>query len=501
MSCVSFISRLPKSTSLIRSNITTATKACVTSTTNTPQNRWIHSNQKMQRISPQQQQQQSSSSSQANNAFAAMAATALGLGSVGMVAACEKSQKDPMTKYATQNQASTAIPTSTPTDKIIATSPSTSTSASTSIPSDTSSSSPNLSSVQAISPDILAQKVEDDQTADEARLEEAALRAKKHAGGLKIFSGNGNMALSLEIAKTLGINLGKATVGRFADGEVNVNIHENVRGKDVYIIQPTCPPVNDNIMELLLMVSTLNRASARRITVVIPYYGYARQDRKMQARVPISAADVARLLEAMGIDRVIAVDLHCGQIQGFFGPRVPVDNLDGGVVGLDHFGGKDLHNPVVVSPDAGGVYRAKKFKEGLTHRYEMNDIGLAMIIKQRARAGTVDTMDLVGDVNDCDCILVDDMIDTAGTICKAAAVLKQKGARRVFAFASHGLLSGPGNERIANSEMEECVILNTIPSSPQREANDKLVVLSVAPLLAQTIFNVHAKKSISALFK
>eukprot|EP00555_Chaetoceros_dichaeta_P013449 CAMPEP_0198256648 /NCGR_PEP_ID=MMETSP1447-20131203/6512_1 /TAXON_ID=420782 /ORGANISM="Chaetoceros dichaeta, Strain CCMP1751" /LENGTH=465 /DNA_ID=CAMNT_0043943343 /DNA_START=135 /DNA_END=1532 /DNA_ORIENTATION=- len=356
--------------------------------------------------------------------------------------------------------------------------------------------------IQATSPDeLMKAATATELPIEETRFNEAAHKARRHAGGLKLFSGNGNMALSLEIAKTLGLNLGKATVGRFADGECNVRILENVRGKDVYVVQPTCPPVNDNIMELLLMVSTLNRASARRITVVIPYYGYARQDRKMQARVPISAADVARLLEAMGVDRVIAVDLHCGQIQGFFGPRVPVDNLDGGIVGIDHFGGKDLHNPVVVSPDAGGVYRAKKFKEGLAYKYDMDDIGLAMIIKQRARAGTVDSMDLVGDVNDCDCIIVDDMIDTAGTICKAAAVLKEKGARRVFAFASHGLLSGPGNERIAASKMEECVILNTIPSSPQREANDKLVVLSVAPLLAQTIFNVHAKKSISALFK
>jgi len=338
-------------------------------------------------------------------------------------------------------------------------------------------------------------------TAEEKKLEDAAIAARKHAGGLKLFSGNGNIALSQEIAKILGINLGKATVGRFADGEVNVMIHENVRGKDVYIIQPTCPPVNENLMELLLMVSTLNRASARRITVVIPYYGYARQDRKMQARVPISAADVARLLEAMGIDRVIAVDLHCGQIQGFFGPRVPVDNLDGGIVGINHFGDKDLHNPVIVSPDAGGVYRAKKFMEGLSYKFGWDNIGLAMIIKQRVRAGHVDQMDLVGDVNDSDCIIVDDMIDTAGTICKAAEVLKEKGARRVFAFASHGLLSGPGNDRIANSVMEECVILNTIPSSQERDANQKLVQLSVAPLLAQTIFNIHAKKSISALFK
>lgn len=391
-----------------------------------------------------------------NSTFASLAAATLGVGSAATIAFCEKTQTE------TKKEGTY---------------------------------------IQATSPEQLLNQGGIEISKEEKRLEEAVSKAKKHAGGLKLFSGNGNLALSMEIARTLGINLGKATVGKFADGEVNIQIHENVRGKDVYIIQPTCPPVNNNLMELLLMVSTLNRASARRITVVIPYYGYARQDRKMQARVPISAADVARLLEAMGIDRVIAVDLHCGQIQGFFGPRVPVDNLDGGIVGIDHFGGKDLHNPVIVSPDAGGVYRAKKFKEGLAHKYDMPDIGLAMIIKQRARAGTVDQMDLVGDVKDCDCIIVDDMIDTAGTICKAAAVLKEKGARRVFAFASHGLLSGPGNDRIARSAMEECVILDTIPSSPQREANEKLVVLSVAPLLAQTIFNIHAKKSISALFR
>eukprot|EP00560_Eucampia_antarctica_P001207 CAMPEP_0197831664 /NCGR_PEP_ID=MMETSP1437-20131217/11457_1 /TAXON_ID=49252 ORGANISM="Eucampia antarctica, Strain CCMP1452" /NCGR_SAMPLE_ID=MMETSP1437 /ASSEMBLY_ACC=CAM_ASM_001096 /LENGTH=463 /DNA_ID=CAMNT_0043434683 /DNA_START=48 /DNA_END=1439 /DNA_ORIENTATION=+ len=412
--------------------------------------------------------------------FSAAFAAAVGIGGSATLAMCEKLQ-DPMTKYQVQSverQHTAEL--------------------------EQQQNSAKVAGIEATSPLRDPSKAQNDSTElteKEARLEAAALKAKKHAGGLKIFSGNGNMTLALEIAQILGINLGKATVGQFADGETNVMIHENVRGKDCYVIQPTCPPVNDNIMELLLMVSTLNRASARRITVVIPYYGYARQDRKMQARVPISAADVARLLEAMGIDRVIAVDLHCGQIQGFFGPRVPVDNLDGGFVGIDHFGDKDLHNPVIVSPDAGGVYRAKKFKEGLMHKYEKHDIGLAMIIKQRARAGTVDQMDLVGDVKDCDCIIVDDMIDTAGTLCKAADVLKSKGARRVFAFASHGLLSGPGNHRIANSELEECVILNTIPSSPQRTANDKLVELSVAPLLAQTIFNIHAKKSISALFK
>lgn len=434
-----------------------------------------------------------SSSSNNGAAFAASAAAAATLlGGAASVALCEKNLKDPMTVYAVnatknaqqfvgEQEEEEETPLELPVEE-------------------SQESNDDNTYIAATSPKV-EHSVSADMTIEEARLEAATAKAKRHSAGLKLFSGNGNMGLSLEVAKVLGINLGKATVGRFADGEVNVMIHENVRGKDVYIIQPTCPPVNDNLMELLLMVSTLNRASARRITVVIPYYGYARQDRKMQARVPISAADVARLLEAMGIDRVIAVDLHCGQIQGFFGPRVPVDNLDGGIVGIDYFGDKDLHNPVVVSPDAGGVYRAKKFKEGLTHKFDMHDIGLAMIIKQRARAGTVDKMDLVGEVKDCDCIIVDDMIDTAGTLCKAADVLVAKGAKRVFAFASHGLLSGPGNDRIANSKMEECVILNTIPSSPQRSANEKLTELSVAPLLAQTIFNIHAKKSISALFK
>lgn len=175
--------------------------------------------------------------------------------------------------------------------------------------------------------------------------------------GIKLFTGNSNRRLAQDVANQLGMGLGKITVGRFSDGEVNVMINENVRGKDVYIIQPTSPPVNETLMELLLMISTMRRASAKKITAVIPYYGYARQDRKMQARVPISAADVARLLEAMGVDRVVAVDLHCGQIQGFFGPRVPVDNLDGGTVGVSYFGDMDLVNPVIVSPDAGGVYR------------------------------------------------------------------------------------------------------------------------------------------------
>jgi ribose-phosphate pyrophosphokinase len=380
-------------------------------------------------------------------------------------------------------------------------------------------------------------------------------------GGLKLFTGNSNKPLADDIASHLGINLGKITVGHFADGEVNVVINENVRGKDVYIVQPTSPPVNETLMELLLMISTMRRASAQKITAVIPYvfcsmfflsflvcdvsvslsrsitaclhsltlydtsltiifpsinhqlipqyshyllpyryYGYARQDRKLQARVPISAADVARLLEAMGVDRVVAVDLHCGQIQGFFGPRVPVDNLDGGTVGVSYFGDMDLINPCVVSPDAGGVYRAKQFRDGMSKKYDV-EAGLAMIVKQRSKASQIDSMDLVGNVDGCDVIIVDDMVDTAGTLCKAAGVLKEKGARRVFAFASHGVFSGPAASRISKSALTELVVLDTVPLNEESAMTGKITQLSVGPLLAQAIYNLHNKKSISALFK
>jgi ribose-phosphate pyrophosphokinase len=317
---------------------------------------------------------------------------------------------------------------------------------------------------------------------------------------LKIFAGNSNKLLAKDIANHLGMDLGKITCSRFKDGEINVVINENVRGKDVYVIQSTAPPVNETVMELLLMISTMRRASARKITAVIPYYGYARQDRKMQARVPISAADIARLLEAMGVDRVVAVDLHCGQIQGFFGPRVPVDNLDGGTCGVQYFGDIDLKRPVVVSPDAGGVYRAKRFKEELMRKYE-KDCGLAMIIKQRVAAGEIDRMDLVGNVAGSDVIIVDDMIDTAGTLCKAAAVLKEKGANRVFAFATHGLFSGNAPATIAASQLTEVVVLDTVRLSEEAAATGKITQLSVAPLLSTAIYNIHNKKSVSALFK
>ena len=323
---------------------------------------------------------------------------------------------------------------------------------------------------------------------------------QNQASAMKIFTGNSNIPLAKNVASELGLSLGKITVSKFADGEVNVMVNENVRGKDVYIIQPTSPPVNETLMELLLMISTMRRASARKITAVIPYYGYARQDRKMQARVPISAADVARLLEAMGVDRVISVDLHCGQIQGFFGPRVPVDNLDGGTVGVTYFGDMDLVNPVIVSPDAGGVYRAKQFREALSKKHDV-DCGLAMIVKQRAKANEIERMDLVGSVDGCDAIIVDDMVDTAGTLCKAAEMLQQQGARRVYAFASHGVFSGPAPSRIANSVLTELVVLDTVPLSAESAATGKITQLQVGPLLARAIYNIHNKKSISALFK
>jgi ribose-phosphate pyrophosphokinase len=323
-----------------------------------------------------------------------------------------------------------------------------------------------------------------------------------------LFTGNANPALAKEIAGLLGKSLGEIRVGRFADGETSVRVLENVRGKDVFVVQPTCQPVNEHLMELLLMISTMRRASADKITAIIPYYGYARQDRKMTSRVPISAADVARLLEALGVDRVVAVDLHSGQIQGFFGPRVPVDNLEAGFVSVEYFARKGLVSPVIVSPDAGGVYRAKTFREALAHRMRpaaageaAPDVGLAMIIKQRPRAGEIERMDLVGTVEGSDCIIVDDMIDTAGTLATAAAVLKENGARRVFAMASHGLFSGPASERIARSQLEEVVVTNTVPLNPDARTNAKIVQLSVATLLAETIKRVHTKRSVSQLFK
>eukprot|EP00823_Brevimastigomonas_motovehiculus_P006583 TRINITY_DN5470_c0_g1_i1.p1 TRINITY_DN5470_c0_g1~~TRINITY_DN5470_c0_g1_i1.p1 ORF type:complete len:465 (-),score=86.95 TRINITY_DN5470_c0_g1_i1:194-1588(-) len=318
---------------------------------------------------------------------------------------------------------------------------------------------------------------------------------------MKIFSGRANEPLAREIADYLGIPLGNAKLHSYADGEIGIQVNENIRGKDIYIVQPTCPPgVNDNLIELLLMISTMRRASASRITAVLPYYGYARADRKMQARVPISAADVARLIESMGADRVIAVDLHCGQIQGFFSPSTPCDNLDGHIIAVPYFQNLGLKSEttVVVSPDAGGVYRAKQFRDSL--KLHGVDAGMAMIIKQRVRANEVGKMDLVGQVKGMDCIMVDDMIDTAGTLTHAATELKQAGAKRVFAFASHGLFSHPAYERIAKSDLEQVVVCNTIPLRKSTTSPEKIVQISIAPLLAEAIARVHTRKSVSELF-
>lgn len=316
---------------------------------------------------------------------------------------------------------------------------------------------------------------------------------------LAIFAGPANRELAEEVADGLGVNLSQISIKKFADGEIGIRVNENVRGKDCYVIQPTCPPnVNDHVMELLLMISTLRRASAGTITAVVPYYGYARQDRKMHSRVPISAADMARLLESMGVDRVVAVDLHCGQIQGFFSPSVPVDNLEGHVVGMSWFVAQGLSskNTAVVSPDAGGVYRAKQFREGLATMGV--DAGLAMIIKQRSQDTTIQSMDLVGDVKDKDVIIVDDMIDTAGTLTKAAQELKEMGAKRVYAFATHGIFSGPAYERIKNSVIEKVVVTNSIPLQPGAPSN--ILQLSIANLLSESIARIHLQKSVSELF-
>jgi len=319
---------------------------------------------------------------------------------------------------------------------------------------------------------------------------------------MKIFSGTANIPLATEIAKELGVELGNLSIKSYADGEIGIQVHENVRGKDIYIIQPTCPPgVNDNLMELILLVSTMKRASARKITAVIPYFGYARQDRKMQSRVPISAADVCRLLEAMGVDRVVAVDLHCGQIQGFFSPRTPCDNLEGSIVALPHFANLNLksESTIVASPDAGGVHRAKQFRDRLKKRFGI-DAGLAMIIKQRLRANAIERMDLVGNVEGCDVILVDDMIDTAGTLTKAASELTARGAKRVFAYATHGLFNGPAVSRIQKSELQQVVVCNTVPLSPAAQQCSKIKQLSIAELLGEAIARIHYRKSVSVLF-
>ncbi|WP_233140610.1 ribose-phosphate pyrophosphokinase [Aggregatibacter actinomycetemcomitans] len=311
---------------------------------------------------------------------------------------------------------------------------------------------------------------------------------------IKIFAGNATPELAKRISENLFTKLGDATVGRFSDGEVQVQINENVRGSDVFIIQSTCAPTNDNLMELLVMVDALRRASAGRITAVIPYFGYARQDRRVRsARVPITAKVVADFLSGVGVDRVLTCDLHAEQIQGFF--DVPVDNVFGSPVLLDDIRKKtDLTNPIVVSPDIGGVVRARAVAKLL------NDTDMAIIDKRRPRANVSKVMHIIGDVADRDCILVDDMIDTGGTLCKAAEALKERGARRVFAYATHAVFSGSAAKNIASDALDEVVVTDTIPLSPEIRVLGKVRTLTLSGMLAEAIRRISNEESISAMF-
>lgn len=310
--------------------------------------------------------------------------------------------------------------------------------------------------------------------------------------GIKLFTGNSNRALVGEIAGVLKMPVGDATVSQFSDGEILVQINENVRGSDVFIVQSTCMPVNRNIMELLLMIDALKRASAGRITAVIPYYGYARQDRKVAPRVPISARLVADLLSAVGIHRVLTIDLHAGQIQGFF--NIPVDHLYAAPVLAQYVKKNYSNDVVVVSPDAGGVERARAFAKRI-------DASLAIIDKRREGANVSQVMNVIGDVKGKDAILFDDMIDTAGTITHASSAIKENGAKRVVAACAHAVLSGPALDRINESALEEVIVTNTIPMDRNTEKCKKLTVLSVAELLGDAMQRIHEETSVSSLFE
>ncbi|MDF7667070.1 ribose-phosphate pyrophosphokinase [Orbaceae bacterium ESL0727] len=310
---------------------------------------------------------------------------------------------------------------------------------------------------------------------------------------MKLFAGNATPELAKRIANRLYTSLGDIVVGRFSDGEVNVQINENVRGEDVFIIQSTCAPTNDNLMELLVMIDAMRRASAGRITAVIPYFGYARQDRRVRsARVPITAKVVADFLSTVGVDRVLTVDLHAEQIQGFF--DVPVDNVFGSPVILEDMLQREFERPIVVSPDIGGVVRARAIAKLL------NDIDMAIIDKRRQRANESEVMNIIGDVTDRDCILVDDMIDTAGTLCKAADALKARGAKRVFAYATHPIFSGKAVNNIKNSAIDEIVVCDTIPLTEEVKSLNNVRQLTLSGMLAEAIRRISNEESISAMF-
>jgi ribose-phosphate pyrophosphokinase len=310
---------------------------------------------------------------------------------------------------------------------------------------------------------------------------------------LKLFSGNANRPLAEEIAKTLQLPLGDADVSRFSDGEVYVQINENVRGEDVFVIQSTSYPANDNLMELLICVDALRRASAKRITAVLPYFGYARQDRKPGPRTPISAKLVANLITTAGANRVLSIDLHAGQIQGFF--DIPTDNLFASpVIAADIHARLANKNLLVVSPDVGGVVRAR----GLAKR--LNNAPLAIVDKRREKAGESEVMNIIGDVEGRTCILIDDIVDSAGTLCNAAAALKQQGATEVFAYCTHGVLSGAAAARVAKSELSELVVTDTIWSGEADPQDGKIRRLTIAPLLAEAIRRISDEASVSSLF-
>ena len=315
-----------------------------------------------------------------------------------------------------------------------------------------------------------------------------------HGKDIKIFSGNSNPKLALDICKKLGTQLGNAEVGTFSDGEKSVSIYETVRGSDVFVVQSTCSPVNDNLMELLIMIDAMKRASAGRITAVVPYFGYARQDRKTKPRDPISAKLVANLITRAGADRVLTMDLHANQIQGFF--DIPVDNLLGSPIFVHHFMEKykDCHDEVmVVSPDVGSVARARAFAQKL-------DMPLAIVDKRRQKANSSEVMNIIGDVKDKRVILLDDMVDTGGSLCGAAkALVEIGGAKSVTACASHGVLSGPAVQRIQESDLDEVIFLDTIPTRPDVKC-DKIKYLSVAEMFAEAIERIYEEISVSKLF-
>ncbi|MFO7550197.1 MAG: ribose-phosphate pyrophosphokinase [Haliea sp.] len=309
-----------------------------------------------------------------------------------------------------------------------------------------------------------------------------------------VFTGNANPELAQKIANRLYLSLGKASVGKFSDGEIAVELNENVRGKDVFVVQPTCAPTNDNLMELLVMIDALRRASAARITAVVPYFGYARQDRRVRsARVPITAKVVADMMVTVGVDRVLTVDLHAEQIQGFFG--CPVDNVYGSPILNTDILACNYENLMVVSPDIGGVVRARAIAK------QLDDADLAIIDKRRPQANEAQVMNLIGEVEGRICLLVDDMVDTAGTLCKAADALKERGADKVVAYCTHAVLSGRALDNIHGSQLDELVVTDTIPLSAEARAVTKIRQLTISDLLAESIRRVSNEESISALFQ